>query len=276
MSIVLPVILSEMKDSYETFFVDLYIITLKTGVLHYTNLDVVVPWYELGTSTQVTYEPIPIQRSSLKQTLDNKIDNVTITISDSTNAFMNALLQTFDFRGSQVDIIQIAYPGSLAQPTEYKYVYSGYIDAPSLDMDKAVFSTTLTQRMVNTESGRIVGINCNAWFGDNDECGATQYTKTSTTKSGTTQYTIYDSAITEAIDYWKNGTITIAYETKKIISSTVGSVTVEYPFYTVPVINTSYTMKTGCDHTPTDCTRHSNTINYGGFPAVALDYMIKT
>lgn len=276
MSVTLPTALATMKDKYEVFFVDLYVITLATGVLHYTNLDVQVNWYVPGTTTAMTYEPIPIQRSALKQTLDNKIDNVTLTISDASNAFMNALLSSFDFRGSEVDIYQIAYPDSLTNKDAYKYVYSGYIDAPSLDMDKAVFSTTLTQRMVNTEAGRVVGINCNAWFGDADECGATKVTKSSTVKANSTQYTIYDTSITEAAGYWKNGTVTITYETKRIISSTVGSITVEYPFYSTPAVGTTYTMSTGCDHTYTDCTRHSNTSNYGGFPAVALDYMIKT
>jgi Phage conserved hypothetical protein BR0599./Uncharacterized conserved protein (DUF2163). len=276
MSVVLPVTLANMKDKYEVFFVDVYVITLATGVLHYTNLDVPVEWYVPGTSTPMTYEPIPIQRGSLKQTLDNKIDNLTLTISDASNAFMNALLQSFDFRGSQVDIYQIAYPDSLSNKDAYKYVFSGYIDAPSLDMDKATFSTTLTQRMVNTEAGRIVGVNCNAWFGDSDECGATKGIKTSTVKSSSTQYVIYDNSITETAGYWKNGTITISYETKKILSSAVGSVTVEFPFYSTPTVGTSYTMSTGCDHTYTDCTRHNNTSNFGGFPAVALDYMIKT
>jgi hypothetical protein len=274
--ITLPVSLSTMKDLDSVFFVDLYVMKLISGSLYFNNADVKIPWFIPGTTTLVDYTPVPFERGELKQSVDNRVDNCSIKVSNVTDDFTSALFQSFDFRGSDVDIYQIAYPDSLGVASAYKQAFAGYIDAPSLDMSTGTFEATLKARMPNLETYRTCKGACNAWFGDADECGATQDTKTSTVATGSTQLTIYDAAITEAAGYWKSGVCVIGFESKKIISSAVGSITVEFPFYSVPSVGTSYTIVTGCDKTQTDCKRHSNIKNFSGFPAVIFQYQVIT
>jgi Phage conserved hypothetical protein BR0599./Uncharacterized conserved protein (DUF2163). len=274
--ITLPTIMSEAKEQSSVFFIDLYVLTLATGTLHYAACDEDISWYIPGTSTAVTYSALPIERNELKQSVDNKVDNVTIKIANCDDAFTSVLLQSFDLRGSNMDIYQISYPGSLTDPDAYKYTFAGFLDAPALDLGKATFEATLEQRLPNLESYRTVGQSCNAWFGDEDECGVTQDSKTSTVGANSTQYVIYDSSITQSDDYWANGVCVIGYETKKIISSAKGSITVEYPFYSTPTKGTSYTILTGCNHTQTNCKKYGNLKNFGGFPCVNLEYNVKS
>jgi len=274
--ITLPVTLSTMKDSDSVFFIELYVIKLISGSLYFNNSDIKIPWFIPGTSTPVDYIPEPIERGELKQSVDNRVDNCNIKISNITDDFTSALFQSFDFRGSDVDIIQIAYPGSLGKPEEYKHTFAGYIDAPSLDMSTGTFEALLKARIPNLETYRTVKGSCNAWFGDADECGIVQDTKTAMVVGGTTQLTIYSAAINEPINHWASGVCTIGFESKKIISSAVGSVTVEFPFYSVPVVGTEFNIVTGCDKTKTDCKRHGNLTNFTGFSAVVFEYQVKS
>lgn len=274
--IILPTKLSTMKDSSSVFFIDLYVLHLASGDLHIAAADITIPWYSPGTTTPVIYKPQPIEREALKQTVDNRVDTMTIRISNVTDDFTSALFQSFDFRGSEVEIIRIAYPDSLGDPDAYQYVFPGYIDAPSLDMSKGTFEAQLKTKMPNYDSCRTVMKSCNAWFGDPDECGVTQVNHSSTVGANSTQYTIYDTSLTQAANYWKSGVCIIGFEAKKVISSAVGSITVEYPFYSVPAVGVSYTVVTGCDKSQTDCRRWGNLTNYSGFPSISTEYLIKT
>lgn len=272
----LPIVMSEMKEKYSVFFIDLYVIHLASGDLHIAAADENIPFYIPGATTEVTYSAQPIEREVLKSTADSKVNTVTIRIANVSDDFTTALFQSFDFRGSEVEILQIAYPDSLGDPEAYRLAFPGYIDAPSLDMSKATFEAQLKTKMPNYETCRTVMKACGVWFGDADECGATQETQSGTVGANSTQTTIYDSSITQAANYWRNGVCTIGFESKKIISSTVGSITVEYPFYSTPAVGTSYTIVSGCDHTQTDCSRHGNLVNYGGFPSISTEYLIKS
>jgi len=274
--IILPTTIADMKDSDSVFFIDLYVLKLISGTLYFSACDVDIDWYIPGTTTAVTYSAQPIEREVLKSTVDNRVDTTTIRISNATDEFTSALLQSFDFRGSDVEILQIAYPGSLSDPEAYNYRFLGYIDAPSLDMSKGTFEAQLKAKLPNLESCRTVMKSCNAWFGDSEECGATKVSITSTVATGSTQNVIYSAGLGQSDNYWKNGVITIGYESKKVISSTSGSVTVEYPFFSAPEIGTSFTIVTGCDKTQTDCSRWNNLANYSGFPSISLEYIIKT
>jgi len=274
--ITLPTALSDMKDSSSVFFVDLYRLVLPTGTNYYAACDKEINWYIPDTTTAVTYEAIPIERGSFKQSTSSKIDNLDIKISDVTETFATALLQSYDFTGYDVDIFQIAYPDSLTDSSSYKYVFHGYIDAPVLDYSTSTFTATLKVKTNTQYAGRTCMLSCGAWFGDDVECGAEQVTQEGTVGSGSTQYIIYDSSLTQAASYWKNGTVTYGFETKRILSSAVGSITVEYPFYTTPTEGDSYSCETGCDGSTTDCDRHSNRKNYNGMLAIPWQYSVKT
>jgi hypothetical protein len=272
--IILPAKLSEMKDSDSVFFIDLYKLSFPTGNLYMCACDTDISFYIPGTSTPVTYMAQPIERGELTQTSDSKLDNVEIGISDASEAFLNALFDTYDFRGYDIDIYQIAYPGSLGNSDQYKWVFHGYIDSPSLDMSTATFKATLKAYMPNQISCRTFMSPCNAWFGDSEECGAYFDIKSGTVGVNSNQYVIYDPARIESGNYWKNGVITIGFESKRIISSSPGLIVVEYPFYNTPT--GTYTIQNGCDHTQTDCIRHNNLLNYSGFPGVPYEYVART
>lgn len=265
-----------MKDSDSVFFVELYVIKLISGSLYFCNVDEEIHWFIPGTSTPVTYTPEPIDRGELKSSVDNRVDSCTITVSNVTDDFTSAMFQSFDFRGSSVDIYTICYPDSLGNPQAYTQVFAGYIDQPSLDMSKATFEAALKARMPNLETYRTIRNSCGSWFSDPEECCATQATKTTTVGTGSTQTTIYSSEFTESADHWKNGVCIIGFESKKIIASAVGSVTVDFPFYTVPSQGTPVTVLSGCDKTLADCKRHGNAVNFGGFPAIVYEYTTKT
>ena len=271
--IALPVALSEMKDRGSVFFVELYVLTLPTGTLYYSACDTTIPWYIPGTTTPVDYMAVPIQREEIKSSVDSKDNKVTIRISNVTDEFTTALLSGYDFRGCDVDIYQIAYPTSLTDHTAFNYLYSGMVDAPSLDCGKAIFEMVVAQKVPNIHSERTISINCNSWFGDSDECGANKGTLSGTCLSNSTNKIIYGS-FGNVTNYWKNGTITIGYETRKILECGNGWVKVEYPFVE-DIINLGFYAEQGCDKTVGECTRHNNLKNYGGFPSVSLNYGIK-
>ena len=274
--ITLPQSLADMKDSSSVFFIDLYVLHLATGNIYLSACDTDVKWYIPYTGTPVTYIAQPIERGDFKQSVDDKVDNVDIRISNATDDFSSALFNSFDFRGSDVDIIQIAYPASLNDPLAFKHVFCGYMDNPSLDMKSATFQTSLKAKVPNMQSCRSLMLSCNAWFGDPDECGITLDSKTSTLAAECTQTIFYDSSRTEGTNYWKNGVVTIGFESKKVVSSANGSITVEYPFFSAPKVGTSYTVTNGCDKSKTDCIRHGNLQNYSGFMGIPFEYQVKT
>ena len=276
--VTLPVVLSEMKDKLSVFFIELYVVTLPTGVLYYAACDESITWFIPGTTTSVSYMAVPIEREEVKENVNDVDNKVTLRISNVTDEFTSALMQGYDFRGCDVDIYQIAYPDSITDKDAYYYLYSGIIDAPSLDCGKATFEMSLCKRIPNLHSERTISINCNAWFGDDDECGAVKNSITGTTKTTSTSTIIYANNIGTSTTTWKNGTLTIGYESKKVktcgSTNGVGWVKVEYPFYE-DTVGKSFSLTQGCDRTPSECARYNNTKNYGGFPSVSLNYGIK-
>lgn len=276
MPIVLPKKIADMKESDSVFFVELYIMHAVTGDLYMAAFDVDIDWFIPNTTQKVTYVALPIQRGSIAKYDDDKIDNVDIQISDVTKEFSSALFNSFDLRGTMVDIIQIAYPDSLEDGSQYRSAFSGYIDSPSLDEASGVFKMSLMAIVPNVSNCRKLSLSCNAWFGDSEECGAVVSTHNGTVQMGSTQNVIYDSALQQAENYWKNGVITIGFESRKIKSSTAGNVVTEYPFFSIPPIGTSFSLQNGCDKSYADCNRHNNTRNFSGFPAIPFDIVVKS
>jgi len=274
--IILPVQLSTMKDSSSVFFIDLYVIHTITGDLYFASSDEDIQWYIPKTTTPVTYTAQPIERGDFSQSTDDKIDNVDIKISNVSEAFSSAMYQSFDFRGTDVDIIQIAYPGSLGDSTAYKHVFQGYIDTPGLDESTATFTATLMAKVPNMEGYRTLGLSCSAWFGDPEECGKAQDTRLGTVAANSTQTIIYHSTDGTSDNYWKSGVLSIGFESKKITSSTATSITVEYPFFTVPTTGDGYSVNNGCDGSKADCIRHDNLRNYGGYPGIPWELVVKS
>jgi hypothetical protein len=247
-----------------------------TGDLFMCANDVDIPWYIPYTSTPALYAAQPIKRGTLSQSTDDKIDNMSIEISNVTRQFSSALFQSFDFRGTKVDVIQIAYPVSIGVPGAFKHVFRGYIDTPGLNEKEGTFTATIMQEIPNMKSCRSLMLTCNAWFGDAEECGAQVTTMNNSVGVGSTQNIIYHANDYTQPDYFKSGTCSIGYESKKIIASTSTSITVEYPFFTVPATGLAVNYVNGCDRTHPDCIRHNNSQNFSGFLSVPFEFAIRS
>lgn len=273
--ITLPTALADTKDNSSVDFCDLYVIRTISGNMYICANDEDIWWYDPQTGTPVLYMAQPIQRGKLSQSTDDKIDNVDLQISNVTENFSSAMFQSFDFRGTMVDIYQIHRVNSIGEPTAYKYVFYGYIDVPALNESTGVFTCTLMQVIPNMESCRTFMLTCNAWFGDEEECGAEEKIVTSTVASRSTQNIINHANDNSPVDYYKNGVISIGYESKKIIASTSTSITVEYPFFSVPTVGTPIVYQNGCDRSYPDCLRHNNTKNFSGFKSLPSQLVIR-
>ena len=281
MSYELATSLNQMKDKGEVFFVNLVILHFLTGDVFLAALDQDIEWFKPNTDVKQKYLAVPLQIGSVSKSADSTVDNVELTISNVNSTFSSALFNATDFRGTMVSIIQIAYPDSLTDSSQYKYLFYGYMDEPKFKESDATFTTTLCAVVPNMTNHRTLGLTCSSWFGDSEECGAT-LTKVIgkvAAESTTTVIHMKDSALLDGStfvdDYFKNGVITVGWEARKVISSTGKTVTVEYPFFNDKMTDLDFTLENGCDGSLADCKRHGNQQNFGGFPAIPTELVIK-
>lgn len=266
--IVLPQKISEMKDSNQTFFIELYKIDLRTG-----------PLYLAATDTDITFAgqtfiAIPFERETITRSVDNVIDNCEVRLGDGNYDKLAYICNGFDFRGCNVTIIRILYPDSLTDDTLCGFVFYGYIDSPTYS--EGVFSCTLKTIMPNIEvPNRSCQLCCNSEFGD-DECTMSLATTTLTLGEGTTKDNIvlpnsYNN------DYWKDGVISIKGESRLIIGSSGNKVNIMYSFLQDDVTEgVQATLIRGCDKTKETCkNRFNNLIHFSGFPAIPFESVYK-
>lgn len=264
---ILPVKLMEAKEKYETFFVHLVTLQLRSSTLHFAVCDQDINF------AGINFIAFPVSIGAIKSTVDSKMDNVDITISDCTNAFKVALLKGEDFRGCVMDVTRVSYPESLTDTTLFQLVFRGELDSPSLDDGKSEFKCTARQLMSNYETGRTLMFGCNNQFGDED-CGVTKETVT-----GTIQAWHFLNKIqveqTYPDNHWRHGYITINGQSIAIIDSEYTTVTTEFPF--AAMYSGAYTLTSGCNMGWDYCkSRYNNRKNYSGCPAIPWENSIKT
>lgn len=275
--LILPQKLAEMKDSSSVFYVNLVILHFSTGDVYLAALDVDVQWFKPSTTTPATYLAVPLQLGTVTKYADDKVDNLELTISDVTKMFSSMLFNATDFRGTMVSVLQIAYPGSLTDGSQYKYLFYGYMDEPEFDESKATFKTTLCAVLPNMTCHRTLGLSCSAWFGDNDECGCGKTSMSGTCGENSSQNMIYSSSFTQQDNFWINGVITVDWEARKVVDNGNGWVKTEYPFYSTKMVGATFTIENGCDGSKADCIRHGNLQNYGGYLSIpTTELVIKT
>lgn len=262
--IILPQKMSEMKDSNQTFFIELYKIDLRTG-----------PLYLAATDTDITFAgqtfiAIPFERETITRSVDNVIDSCDIKLGDGDYDKLAYICNGFDFRGCDVTIIKIMYPDSLTDDTLCSMVFAGYIDNPSYS--EGVFSCTLKTRMPNIEvPNRSCQLCCNSDFGD-DECKMSLGTTTLSLSEGTNKDNIV-LPTSYSNDYWKDGVISVKGESRLILSSSGNKVTIAYSFLQDDIQEgTQATLIRGCDKTKETCkNRFNNLRNFSGFPAIPFE-----
>lgn len=266
MALNLPAVLSTAKDSDSIFMVELYVLYLKSGNLYLCAADQNV------TYDGQQYLAVPMKRDKYTANSDSKVDDCKLSIDNVDDRFTAALFGGTDFRGCICDIFQIMYPEALDDPTQVKPIMRGYLDAPILNCGKATFEVEVKSQVPNTTNCRTFKLSCNAEFADQDSCMASLGTMTGAVKSGSTPYKILIQQ-SYASDYWKNGIITIGYESR-IVESSVGNViNLRYPF-TVDLTN--YRIQRNCDKSWSDCGRIGQQQKYSGFIGIPYELVVRS
>lgn len=284
MAYTLPTRLSEIKDTlmYDDqaiVLVDLYVLHVNGNKYYFSACDTDIQFYDPDTGYGVTYIAQPIQRGRVRASVDSKLDNVELKISNVNDLFTSAIFNGTDFRGQRCEIIQIAYPASLGRRDEFRYIFVGDIDAPTLDEGEKVFTCQVISKLPNTEGGRYLMLQCNAEFGNHKECGAIKGKENGTISLQDNKSTFYLSDRKENTDFWTDGLLFINGEVRRISKYELdskkkyGKVVLEYPLWDYP--SGDYRIEQGCDKSHKTCiNRFDNGENYGGFPSVPFELQI--
>jgi hypothetical protein len=258
--IVLPVSMQQMKDSNETFFIELYIINLPSGNIYLAATDEDIMF------NGKKYLAVPFQRQDITRSMDNITDSCTITLGDVGWGLLAYVTNGWDFRGGICTIFRIQYPDSLSDPSIVEWVFTGRIDEPSFSDN--TFSCKLVQVFPEVQCpNRSSQLACNSEFGD-DECkvslGAASVKITGTQSNGS----VIVLAKSFPDKYWQNGVISCGGEARNISVSSGDKITVNVNFLQNPIVGKTAELRRGCNKTVDDCKRFNNLKNYGGFPAI--------
>lgn len=264
---ILPVSIAQAKESGNPFFIELYNIYLRTGIVRICNAD------EQIVYNGDTYYPTPIQRGNVKTSVDNKIDNMDLKISDADNSKISALMDGFDFRGRIVEIFKIQYPESLTNTNMIVPVFRGKLDAPNYANGE--FTCIVVSAFPKTKVPlRTTQYFCNNSFGDS-LCTASKETRTLTIASITSKSVItLNASPSISNNFYENGLLTIGYETKMIKSNSGNTITIAYPFLGDIHVGDTVKIERNCNKTPEMCAKYNNRENYGGFIAIPSEFRI--
>jgi len=221
---------------------------------------------EAGTPT--TYYGTGISRSPIRTNVDTRVDQCTVSL-DNVSRELSALAAHTKFANRRLKIIKV-FKGLLDSASNHIVIFDGIMDAPVITQE--ALGVTVTSRLdilgVYTPR-RTYQRHCGWQFGSS-ECGvaATKVIGTVSAISGTS---LTLGGRTEASNHFKDGVLTIGNESRRIISSSAGSITVEFAFDRAKVGNT-YSLRRGCDKVYETCqNRFSNGARFGGFRSVLSD-----
>ena len=258
--ITLPVKMKEAKESGDPFFIELYMLKLRDGIMRIAACD------ENILYNNEEYTAIPFKRGEVKKSIDNIIDSCEVTLGDCTHEMLRYVLDGFDFRGCESLVFRILYPDSLKDPTIVQYVFSGLIDEPSYTGGE--FSCKIKSRLPEIECpNRNFRLACNSAFGD-AECGMSLAKETLTVQSVSSNIIKLDKKY--ASNYWKDGVISVSGESRLITDSDGNTVTVNVNFVQ-DITGHSADLQRGCNKTVDRCRQYGNMRHYSGFPAIPFE-----
>ena len=259
--IVLPVSMQQMKDSSQTFFIELYSLTMPSGDvvnMAATDEDIVYNGYK--------FIAVPFKRQSITKSMDNITDSCSISVSDVDWKLLSYVVNGWDFRGAYCTIIRIQYPESLTDPSVVQWVFGGRVDEPSFA--DGTFSCKLTQVFPEVQCpNRDYSLNCNSTFGD-AECQAS-LAEESLAIVSVSGNTITLSKSFER-NYWRNGVAISEGEARVIEESEDNTITLNVNFLQ-DLDGKSIKLSRGCNKTVEDCKRFNNLAHYSGFPAIPFE-----
>ena len=260
MSITLPVCMAKAKESNNPFFIELYILNLRTGVTRLAACD------ENITFAGETYLAVPVQRGDIGRNLDTINDAVEISLADCSYEMLQFVMNGFDFRGCTATILRIQYPDSLKNANAVQLVFSGFIDEPSFS--NGMLSAKINARMPEINCpNRNYRLACNSEFGDS-ECGMS-LAREDVAVTGRKGNTLTLS-VSHVKDYWKDGVISVEGESRVVSSSSGNTVTVNVGF-AHETVGKSAALVRGCNKTVERCKTYGNMKHYSGFPAIPFE-----
>lgn len=272
MAVSLPVHMSEMKESGTTFFIELYRIELPDRELLLASSD------EDITFNGETYLGYPIKRGDITKTVDSRVDNCDLEVSNTNDYFTLTLLNGKSFLGCRCYIYRIQYPDSLTDINNVTMVFYGQLDSPELTEDRT-FKVSVVSDIPNMDNCRTFGYACSNQFGDeNCRCQIK-------TASGACSLDVWQdgqvarpAVRSEALGdtYWQDGIITIDGLSRRVVGQQHNMVILEYAFPDGVDLSGGMKIQQNCDKTVASCKRYGNLKRYGGFLYVPFEYQVKT
>ena len=256
-----PVEMQKAKETQAPFFVELYVLELRTGVSYIAACDEDIEF------NGNTYIAIPFTRDDITRSADNLFDETTVSLGDVDDTKLAYVLSGFDFRGSKIGIFKIQYPDSLKNPSIVLPVFIGYIDSPSYS--NGVFSCSMKSIFPTVQvPRREYQIQCNSDYGD-ENCGL------SLSQVETKVTAVSGNTLTLANSYsnnqFVNGIATITGESRNIISSSGNKIKVGINFLQDRIVGKTIRLERGCDKTKECCKRLGNLRHFSGFPAIPFE-----
>jgi len=261
MAIVLPVSMQKMKESNETFFIELYSIDMPSGIVNLAATDEDIVY------NGITFTAVPFKRQSITKSMDNITDSCEISMSDVSDQLLAYVTNGWDFRGAICTIVRIQYPDSLRDPSIVQWVFTGRVDEPAFS--QGTFTCRLTQVFPEIQCpNRSYQLNCNSRFGDN-ECGMSLASENVSIIGASGNTVILNKSY--ANNYWLHGVITVGGESRNIEKQVGSALTLNVNFLQEPIIGKAANLIRGCNKTTTDCRRFNNLRHYSGFPAIPFE-----
>lgn len=256
----LPVDMTEAKDSVSSFFIELYVLQLRTGTSYIAacNEDIVFQGK--------TFIAIPIERDEISKSMSDLQEATTLRLGDVDDEKLAYIMNGFDFRGCRITIFKIQYPESLTSGV-YMPFFVGYLDEPSFADGVFTVKAKSFFPAIKVPS-RTYQLQCNSTFGDVN-CGLNKDTK----RVAVTAVSGNVIALSDSFqdNYWKNGTVIINGESRTITKSTGNLLHLSLSFIQRNVVGEVAKLERGCDKTKEDCNRFNNRGNFSGFPAIPFE-----
>ena len=185
------------------------------------------------------------------------------------------LIVTADYRGYGARVKGIFLSTAMTPiGTDYLDIVDGIIE--DTESTREITTLSVRSRLCVLEKSFPVmnfGSTC-PWVFGGAECTvviASTAITAATADAGCTATVIQDAARTEAADYWKDGVLTFTSGANngvvgRVLTSAVGSLTLEHALASAPAAGDTYNLTRGCDKQYATCdTRFSNTANFRGF-----------
>lgn len=258
----IPVKMAEAKETNAPFFIEVYILRLKTGVSYIAATD------EDITFGGIHWIAVPFSRDDITRTTDNLMDETSIRIGDVDSKRLAYVMSGFDFRGCVIEIYKVQYPEILTDDGVILPVFRGYLDAPTYS--NGVFSCRVKSLFPTVEvPQREFQLQCNSIYGD-ENCGmSTKPILANVVSVGEDNTITIDNTFPK--NFWRNGMAIIGGESRNITQSESNTITLGINFLQKNIIGEIVQLQRGCDKTKECCESLKNLSHFSGFPAVPFE-----